>query len=442
MPTTPQPTRRMMSATPPEEPNRAGRTDGPSELALQRRWAEACWPGPWLHLAQALQSKHAGQSGESRQAVRALRVCFAGRWNRSAGPDFSGAILLDAEGYARRGDVELHRRPSGWRAHGHDADPAYARVLLHVVGATGPDHSRSRPPAALLPLANAAPPTPDPRHGPHEEPHDAVDPERTSATAPPFQPPCTVVLEQAGAAAVSARLTRLARGRLQRKTAALRRRRAAFDERADGDELLTAWAAARALGMPHNAEIIAAALEKVWREDWDEQFRTKLAGALSESNQWRNGRGALGRREGAAAALAALLARWGRGQLTHHCRRLAQLKPSAAAAELQIARLLGPIRARQLLADAIYPAAIALGEPSEPLERRWRSLPAARYQRTDPLRERLSAARCWQHGEAQALLELERAWCRNGACAVCPLGRLAASRSRPAIIPSLNIPIS
>src|SRR6185436_9184642 len=36
-------------------------------------------------------------------------------------------------GERRCGDVELHLTPSGWRAHGHRRDGAYASVILHVV---------------------------------------------------------------------------------------------------------------------------------------------------------------------------------------------------------------------------------------------------------------------------------------------------------------------
>lgn len=63
---------------------------------------------------------------------RALRVVSTGLWNRGKGPDFHGAaILLDEQ--LHRGDVEVHRRSSDWLAHGHQDDPAYGNIVLHVV---------------------------------------------------------------------------------------------------------------------------------------------------------------------------------------------------------------------------------------------------------------------------------------------------------------------
>jgi hypothetical protein len=44
-----------------------------------------------------------------------------------------GAVLADAAGTLIRGDVEVHVRASGWAAHRHAGDPAYAGVVLHVV---------------------------------------------------------------------------------------------------------------------------------------------------------------------------------------------------------------------------------------------------------------------------------------------------------------------
>lgn len=61
-----------------------------------------------------------------------VRVIFAGRPGRGPGPDFRNAVIAEPSGAARRGDVELHVRSSDFRAHGHDRDAAYARVILHV----------------------------------------------------------------------------------------------------------------------------------------------------------------------------------------------------------------------------------------------------------------------------------------------------------------------
>ena len=59
-------------------------------------------------------------------------VVFPGIRNQGAGPDFRGAVLR-RDGHTFGGDVELHLEQSGWRAHGHHADPAYNGVALQVV---------------------------------------------------------------------------------------------------------------------------------------------------------------------------------------------------------------------------------------------------------------------------------------------------------------------
>lgn len=63
----------------------------------------------------------------------ALHVVYPGRRNGMGGPDFRQALLADADGRVRAGDVEVHLRSRDWVAHGHRADPAYNGVILHVV---------------------------------------------------------------------------------------------------------------------------------------------------------------------------------------------------------------------------------------------------------------------------------------------------------------------
>ena len=68
---------------------------------------------------------------------RRVKVLYPGRPAPGHGPDFRDAVLA-IDGAPVRGDVEVHRAPSGWQAHGHGADAAYDGVVLHVVGKDGP----------------------------------------------------------------------------------------------------------------------------------------------------------------------------------------------------------------------------------------------------------------------------------------------------------------
>ena len=61
-----------------------------------------------------------------------LEVISPGWWNHCAGPDFQGAQLR-FNGKLFVGDVEVHLDQPCWREHGHDRDPRYNNVLLHVV---------------------------------------------------------------------------------------------------------------------------------------------------------------------------------------------------------------------------------------------------------------------------------------------------------------------
>ncbi len=63
---------------------------------------------------------------------KTVKILSRGLWNRGAGPDFHDAVL-NIDGEERRGDIEMHRLASDWFRHSHDSDPAYRRVILHVV---------------------------------------------------------------------------------------------------------------------------------------------------------------------------------------------------------------------------------------------------------------------------------------------------------------------
>ena len=61
-----------------------------------------------------------------------LEILSFGQYNILSGADFFNAKLL-IEGQQWAGNVEMHLKSSHWYAHGHQQDPAYRNVILHVV---------------------------------------------------------------------------------------------------------------------------------------------------------------------------------------------------------------------------------------------------------------------------------------------------------------------
>ena len=64
---------------------------------------------------------------------RRVEVNFPGWWNLEAGPDFRNATLKIGDEPERQGDIEIHLRVDDWTHHGHEHDPRYDNVILHVV---------------------------------------------------------------------------------------------------------------------------------------------------------------------------------------------------------------------------------------------------------------------------------------------------------------------
>jgi len=62
-----------------------------------------------------------------------ITIYRPGRWSRGSGPDFLDAKLRLGDDLIHVGAVEMHVLASDWFRHGHDLDPAYSNVLLHVV---------------------------------------------------------------------------------------------------------------------------------------------------------------------------------------------------------------------------------------------------------------------------------------------------------------------
>lgn len=66
------------------------------------------------------------------EAGEVVEVLSPGIHNHNAGPDFSDARLrIGSTVWA--GNVEIHINTSDWERHGHQADPMYESVVLHVV---------------------------------------------------------------------------------------------------------------------------------------------------------------------------------------------------------------------------------------------------------------------------------------------------------------------
>jgi hypothetical protein len=66
------------------------------------------------------------------EAGEPIKIIYPGRINDDRGADFRDAVIATRSGLAM-GDIEVHVKSSGWRAHRHHLDTAYNRVILHVV---------------------------------------------------------------------------------------------------------------------------------------------------------------------------------------------------------------------------------------------------------------------------------------------------------------------
>lgn len=65
-------------------------------------------------------------------AGEAIVIKSLGTHNHHSGPDFFNC-RVEIGGQLWAGNVEMHLRASDWYKHGHDDDPAYDNVILHVV---------------------------------------------------------------------------------------------------------------------------------------------------------------------------------------------------------------------------------------------------------------------------------------------------------------------
>ena len=86
---------------------------------------------------------------------KSVRVLHPGFISVAGGPDFRGAVLQFENEPPVSGEVEIDLQPGGWRAHGHDVNPNFKSVILHVVWDDVPSpKSKAQSQPTLLALKN------------------------------------------------------------------------------------------------------------------------------------------------------------------------------------------------------------------------------------------------------------------------------------------------
>ena len=137
-----------------------------------------------------------------------VEVIDPGLTNHHAGPDFFNA-KVKINGTLWVGNVEIHQRSSDWYSHGHEKDPHYNNVILHVVGVADTDVSTQdgkRPPQMVLPVP------------PQVEQH------YRELLATDHYPPCYQIIPDLSKLMIHSWLTALQTERLEQKTEAIKKR--------------------------------------------------------------------------------------------------------------------------------------------------------------------------------------------------------------------------
>ena len=83
---------------------------------------------------------------------RAVSVVFRGSWTHGFGPDFRDAMVCFDDVRFQTGSIEIHLDTGAWRDHGHNLDPRYNDVVLHLVARHDGSETR-RQDGALVPVA-------------------------------------------------------------------------------------------------------------------------------------------------------------------------------------------------------------------------------------------------------------------------------------------------
>jgi Protein of unknown function (DUF2851) len=355
-----------------------------------------------------------------------VRVIYRVRPGAGPGPDFRDA-LVEFPGGVSQGDVELHVRTSDFRRHGHEGDPAYANVVLHVVfvdDGAGPTPLFGGGRAPVVAVGRAG-----------ELAKRAAA--RLGGRPAGYAEPCRSSVERLGPDAVGASLDRLGGMRFRQKAAAMVKLLAAGD--APEDVLWSGLLEALGYGGERDGlRAVAAALP--WRElrmsllrlpveertleatrilvsAWDLlKVKPGRAAGVRPRNQPEKrlaGAGQLAARfceEGLAAGLLPLLEEEG--------------APALVTTSLTVPGLIGRSRAIELAGNVVLPLAAALcGPPSAfRYEALLGRLPLpARYGSVRHLHRTIEGAVAADMRRQQGMLYLLRQYCTQGGCGTCPL---------------------
>ncbi len=112
--------------------------DSPPETLLQAIWQHQ----------RLLRDKLQTPDGEP------VRVLHPGFRSVEGGPDFRGAVIQVGDEPPHSGDVEVDLRANGWRAHGHDQNPAFEKVILHVIWENNSMARSQKSGSSSIPLAH------------------------------------------------------------------------------------------------------------------------------------------------------------------------------------------------------------------------------------------------------------------------------------------------
>lgn len=421
---------------PPRVPGRPSSGAGPPDAPLAR-------PPPEEELVRLWHGQHLPPDALVTRRGERLRTVYRGRRSMGPGPDFRDAIIEGPGGRLWRGDIEVHVRASGFRQHGHDRDPAYDNLALHLVWEDDEGEDTllcCGRRVAVVALASWF-------RRRREELARLL--ERPDA----WREPCFGALDRLGAEAVGGTLDRLGDLRFRQKVGALRRVLSAED----ADQVLYA-AVLEALGYGGQREAFARLAQDLpYRRlpasapghsghETVARLETALLGATGVAASaapglWRlRGLRPANHPRRRLAGAARLLARADRGLAAYARGGLADgFSPAAAISAWTVGSgddgrpaLIGRSRAVELLVNGVLPFLAAGGAGAdEALQERaldlFQRLPAAGAYGATAHLERALAARSGRHltGSArrqQGLLYLLRQYCQQGGCVGgCPL---------------------